>query len=232
MIKLIKLELRRNNLKNYITCTFVFCIILLIFTYFVAYVAKVENEVQFMHYDTIFRFTNAISIILFGVLSSAMYCQFVIKEYSGKKLTLLFSYPGSRKKIFLAKILLIFSFIFVGMILCTTIPIFIFTITESYMHIVSDTITFDVLLSALRTTIVSNLSVSTIGLVSMRIGFIKKSIPVTLISAFLFTSLYGNIAVGTDGSLVTVISVIFLTLIFILFLLIRLSNTIESMEVY
>lgn len=88
------------------------------FTYFVAYVAQVEQKVQFMNYENIFRFTNAISIILFGVLSATMYSRFVTEEYSGKRLTLLFSYPVSRKKTLAAKVLLVFLFVLVSMLAC------------------------------------------------------------------------------------------------------------------
>ena len=75
MIKLIKLELQRINLRPYFIGSTIFCIVLLVFTYFVAYVAQVEQEVQFMTYSNIFRFTNAISILLFGILSATMYAK-------------------------------------------------------------------------------------------------------------------------------------------------------------
>ena len=81
MIKLMKLELQRINLRPYYISSAVFGIILLAFTYFAAYTAQVQQETQFMTYENIFRLTSVISIILFGVLSATMYAKLITEEY-------------------------------------------------------------------------------------------------------------------------------------------------------
>lgn len=64
-----------------------------------------------MTYTNILLFVCVISMLIFGVLSSTMYNNLVIKEYSGKRLSLFFSYPGNRKKIFMAKELIVFLYL-------------------------------------------------------------------------------------------------------------------------
>lgn len=231
MKKLMKLELQRINLRPYIIGSIVFFMVMLAFTYFVAYVAQVEHEVQFMTYENIFRFTSAISILLFGVLSAAMYAKLIIGEYSGKRLALLFSYPVDRKKIFAAKVLIVFLFVTLSMLLCTILPICIFTGTESIFPIVSDTMTSDVLLQVLKTLLVSLVVVNAIGLLALRIGFIKKSVSVTLISAFIFTGIYGNIAIGSVKNMVVFLPIAGISLFAILTVLVTLSHKINHMEV-
>lgn len=231
MIKLIKLELQRINLRPYFISSAIFGMVLLVFTYFVAYVAQVEQEVQFMTYGNIFRFTGAISILLFSVLSVTMYAKLMIGEYSGKRLALLFSYPVGRKKIFAAKVLIVFLFVVLSMLLCTILPISIFSATEMFSPIVSDTMTSSVFVIALGNLMISLLAVSAIGLLALRIGFIKKSVSVTLISAFILAGIYGNIAIGSAGNMAVSLLTAGISLIVILAVFVTLSHKINHMEV-
>jgi len=107
MLKLISLELKRNNIRAYVIANVIICGILLAFIYFVAYVAQVETgvrEIQFRNYKNIFRLTGTISLIVFSIMSGVMYSRFIIGEYSGKRAALLFSYPVSRTKVLISKL--------------------------------------------------------------------------------------------------------------------------------
>ena len=231
MLKLIKLELQRINLRPYLISSTISGVVLLAFTYFIAYVAQVEQEVQFMTYGNIFLFTGAMSILLFGILSATMYEKLIIEEYSGKRLALLFSYPVGRKKAFSAKILIVSLFVMLSMLLCTILPIFIFAATESFAPIVSDTMTSDILKKAVGTMVVSLVAVSAIGLLAMRIGFIKKSVSATLISAFILSGVYGNIATSSAGNFVISLLIIGVSLLVILVIFVTMSHKINHMEV-
>ncbi len=231
MKKLMKLELQRIDLRPYIISSVIFGIVILALTYFVAYVAQVEHEVEFMNYQNIFRFTSAISIVLFGVLSATMYTKLVIGEYSGKRLALLFSYPVSRKKIFVAKVLIVLSFVCASMLLCTVIPITMFTATELIVPIVSDVITASLLVQAFKMVAVSLAAVSAIGLLAMQIGFIKKSITVTLVSAFLLAGIYGNIVVHLSKNTLASLLLIGVSLMGVVVALVMLTNNLAQMEV-
>lgn len=231
MTKLIKLELERINLRPYLMSSAIFCIVQLVFTYFIAYVAQVEQEVQFMNYRNIFLFTGAISALLFGILSATMYARLIIDEYSGKRLALLFSYPVGRKKIFIAKILIVLLFVMLSMFICTMLPIGIFALTETFSPIVSDIITNDILITAFLSMLVSLVAVSAIGLLSMRIGFIKKSIPTTLISAFILSGIYGNVGISSAGNSAISLIIVGVSLLVVLAILFTLSGKINQMEV-
>lgn len=231
MLKLMKLELQRINLRPYIVSSAIFAVILLIFNYFVAYVAQVEQETEFMTYTNIFRFTGAISIILFGVQSAAMYARLVISEYSGKRLALLFSYPVSRKKIFMAKVLIVFAFVLISMFLCTMLSTVIFAVTEAVSPIAADTMTSDLLLNVFKILAVSSIAVSAIGLAALRIGFIKKSVSATLISSFALSAFYGYIAVGETNNLSILMLITVVSMVVIFAVIFTLANKINNMEV-
>lgn len=231
MIKLIKLELQRINLRPYLISSAVFCIVLSAFTYFIAYVAQVEQEPQFMNYTNIFLFTNTISILLFGILSATMYARLIIEEYSGKRLALLFSYPVSRKKIFAAKVLTVFCFVLIAALLCKGISTILFIITESFQPIVSDTMSVGLWKEVLQMNAVSITAVCTTGLLALRIGFIKKSVSATLISAFILSAFYGNITAGSAHNPILTISVVVVSLAAVVLVLFTLSDNINRMEV-
>lgn len=231
MIKLMKLELQRINLRPYYISSAVFGIILLSFTYFAAYTAQVQQETQFMTYANIFRLTSVISIILFGVLSATMYAKLITEEYSGKRLALLFSYPVSRKKIFIAKVLVVFFFIFISMLLSAGISMIVFSVTESFAPIVTDTMSVHLLAEEFKMTAVSITAISAIGLLSLEFGFIKKSIPMTIISAFVLSGIYGNVSVGAFEDPVITCLVLGISLASIIVILLILLNRINHMEV-
>lgn len=231
MIKLIKMETKRTNIMVYIIVSLIFGITILGFIYFVAYVAQMENEVQFQNYENIFRFTSSISTILFSILSATMYSRLVIGEYISKRLTLLFSYPVSRIKVFIAKIILIVSFMLVSMLLCTAIPIFVFTISESYNPIVSDTITREILIMVFKMAMVSIISVNTIGLLSMAIGFIIKSVPAALVTSFALSGIFGNLVITSAYNTAIQLLISGVSIIIIVGILITFSIKINQMEV-
>ena len=65
----------------------------------------------------------------------------------------------------------------------------------------------------------------------MRIGFIKKSISATLISAFILLGIYGNISISNVGTPAISLIIIGISLIVMLIVLVTLSRKINHMEV-
>lgn len=235
MMKLIKLELKRNNIRTYLLASAVLCIVLLGLIYFIAYAAQLEDssarEIVFRNYTNIFRLTGTISLVVFRTMSSIMYSRMIIGEYKGKRAALLFSYPISRSKILLAKLLLVFMFTSVSMLICTAIPYIVFCITESISPIViQDIMTMGLLVDTLKTSGVSVLALGGIGIVSLRIGFIKKSVPATIITALLLSTIYGNAAINAKGILTSVL-ISCIGLIVAVNVMAELSYRVNQMEV-
>lgn len=143
---------------------------------------------------------------------------------------MLFSYPVNRKKIFLGKVWIILLFAFLSTLLAVGIPITIFLVTESIKPIVSDIITINLLVDTFGMIAFSALSVSAIGVFAMGIGFIRKSITVTLISALLLAGVYGNISIRTGGNLLSLLYIIGASFIGVTAVIIMLSSKINHME--
>ena len=64
-----------------------------------------------------------------------------------------------------------------------------------------DVISKELVVNTLQILGVGILVVGGIGIVSMRVGFINKSIPATLITALILSAIYGNTAINTTGTL-------------------------------
>ncbi|NMM51085.1 ABC transporter permease [Paenibacillus aquistagni] len=230
MLKLMRLELQRNKLTTYFTASAIACVCLIGFIYFVAYVAQVENEIDFQNYSNIFLFTSVVSMIVYAIMAAVMYSRFVIDEYRGKMMLLLFSYPISRKKMLLAKMLLIMSFTTLAMIVSNIPPLIIFSISETISPIVSDTLSTGLILNVVKTIFILGVSLNTICLVALRIGFAKKSVPATIVLSFVLCALYGNAIIASFGNDAVILALCLLMLIIGGAIVLELLNKVHRME--
>lgn len=234
MLKLIKLELKRNNIYPYVTASIVITIVMLGLIYLFAYAPKIDpNDADmklFAGYNNIVSLFCLLNMATFCVLSSVMFSRFIIDEYSGKRTILLFSYPISRSRILFSKLYIVILFTIFAMIVCNTIVFTIFGITESFIPIVGEVFSASIIVKIIKTTIIMALSSASIGIVALGIGFIKRSVPATIVSAFILSSLMCNIAVNTISN--DIVMVVFMTVMIlagsaVLIILVRQINLME-----
>lgn len=210
MNNLIKLELKRNKLKPYYIALTIITIVMTGFIYMIATIAKVENDLQFQSYENLLKMHTGITFIIFSVFSVVLFSKFVIEDYSRQRALLLFSYPVSRTKIFFAKILLIVIFITVGFLLSTLIPNSLFFLTEKIKPILNGNITIQMMQSQIINIISYVLAIIAIGFISLRIGFINKSVSTTIVTAIILSVILGNVLIGLGPNVYTFIGVLVL----------------------
>ncbi len=206
MVKLIKLELRRNNIRTYVIASIIIAVVMLGFLYLFAYAPKLEPNDKdlevFLGYNNLIPMFGVLNMAVFCVLSAIMYSKFIIEEYSGKRPILLFSYPVSRKTILIAKLSVVFIFTVLSVIISNLIIYMIYGITERFLHLANGAFTASIMLQAIRVTILMAFIAACIGMIAVGIGFIKKSVPTTIVSAVLIASLMCNIVVNTSSNIV------------------------------
>ena len=222
MKTLIRLELRRTNFRTYVISALIIAVIMLGFLYLFAYAPMLEtNDADmkiFSGYENLIPLYGVLNMTVFCVLAAVIYSKLIIEEYSGKRPILLFSYPINRKKIMLSKLCIVFVFI-------------IFGVSEKFLHLVSGDFTYSIMFQAIETTLIMSLSAASIGIIAVGIGFIKKSVPTTIVSAVLIASLMCNIVANTTSSKIAMyIFVAVMILIGIMFSAI-LMKKVEVMEV-
>ena len=204
MKTLIELELKKNEIRTYLITTLVITIIMLGFLYLFAYAPMLEPNDQdmaiFAGYKNLIPLFGVLNMAVFSVLSAVMYSKYIIEDYAGKRIILLFSYPVSRKRIMLSKLSVVYMFTVISMVISNIVIFFIFGISESFIDLVNEKFTFSIMLQAAETILIMSLVAACIGIIAVGIGFIKKSVPTTIVSAVLIASLLCNIVVNATSS--------------------------------
>lgn len=89
MLNLIKLEIKRNRLKGYITAGLLITFAVLGLVYLFAAIPHLDasdTDVQiFITYNGIATLSLVVATACFSILSSAMYNRFIVEEYASKK---------------------------------------------------------------------------------------------------------------------------------------------------
>ena len=194
MMKLIKLELRKNNLKPYLLGVLgIFLAIVAMGLLFCAIPILEPNDPDsqiFSDPNMIMTMVSIISMSAFAILASIMHSKFIVEEYTGQKNVLLFTYPQKRSSILFAKFILIFAFVFSMMMVINMIALIVIGLVANALGFISEPFTNITLM--LRYSLIFSLVANFIGLISLRIGFYKKSIIVPIVVATILTSPFGN----------------------------------------
>ncbi len=203
MLKLMKLELAKNKLSTYLWACLGIFIFGFGFCFLTAYIPQLEqldgampSSVDITMFGNWGNFISLISILFvaaFSVLSAVMHTKFTVEEYTGKRAVLLFSYPQSRSKILFAKCSLVFLFTVIGVMVCNLLAIGMFAAISNTFGIMPKLFTASSMPELLTTTGISALLAASVGLVSVRVGFWRKSMVATVVTSFLLIAPFGNI---------------------------------------
>ncbi|MBU5675245.1 ABC transporter permease [Alkaliphilus sp. MSJ-5] len=242
MLKLIRLELRRNKLTGYKVasgCIFLGILALCFLFAFMPAIVESQGDIlsakelaMFSGWNNLIAMMSTISMTSFAVLSTVMHARFIVTEYTGKRAILLFSYPIKRSRILWAKCSLVFWFTTGMMFLCNLAAITLFGICSNLFQILSEPFTITTFTYLLTTTLILSLLSGAIGLIALRIGFWKKSVPITIVSAVILASPCSQLfSFFLDSSITVMLAtmLLLLTIGFVIFL--GLTRMVNRMEV-
>jgi hypothetical protein len=77
----------------------------------------------------------------------------------------------------------------------------IFSISESISPLVDGMLSANTMIRAIKVTVIMATTAAEIGIVATGIGFIKKSVPTTIVSAVLLSSLFCNIMFNSTSDI-------------------------------
>ena len=200
MLKLIRLELTKNKLTTYlmaVLCIFVTCLGFSFLFGFIPLIESVDGVIpkdmeKFQRWGGFISLVSILYAMSFGILSAVMHTKFTVEEYTGKSAVLLFSYPQSRSKILFAKCSLVFCFTAVSMFVCNVISVLIFSFFSNIFTILSEQFNSSFFLTLLSISGVCSLLAASIGLIAMRVGFWKKSLIATVVTAVILIVPFSN----------------------------------------
>lgn len=199
MLKLIKLEWKKNNIGKYIAKTVVMILIIGLFCFALAYMG-IANDPDLgvpdavpgneMISSSIELFTS----MAFLILTSVMLSSFIVSAYKNKTMNLMFSYPIKRQKILVSQMLAVWIFNFAALTVAK-ILIYGFIMAGSLFMESSFPIDFDMTSFHfyIQLTVKSAVTV-TMGFIALFVGLAMNSSKAAIVSSFLLVLLtQGNI---------------------------------------
>lgn len=119
MLKLIRLEFKKNKTVKYlIKVGLIIAISLLFFFAFTFWGIALDSDTGKVEADMVGRLTMLVSTcmdLVFMIFAASMYSSFIIEPYQNKSINLMFTYPVSRKKLMFAKIAAVWVFSLVSL---------------------------------------------------------------------------------------------------------------------
>lgn len=213
MMKLISLELKRNNFKIYKTAAagiFAFSFIMALAFPFLAklekYGANSDDMWIFCTWNGLLMIVSALVMACFSVLAAVMAARIVVTEYKGKNVILLFSYPVRRRKVLQAKCRLIWGFTAVSGLVSEMLIFLVMGTFSNIFHIIPEKFGFSNLGGILLMGAVLSILAASVGQVSMGIGFWKKSPIAAIVAAVILISPMTNLLMLAAGNGLAVMS--------------------------
>lgn len=200
--RLIRLELKRVTLKSHFLGLLIANIIILFLSLFISALLG-SGEFQLtaagfpvMQLTTITIASMFVRMTLI-IWEAVLIAVFILEEYRNKTMLLLFTYPVSRIRLILSKVLLVCGIIFVFYI-CSGIfqHICIFLFSKAFHFVTYD---FENLFIQLIVAVATTLT----GLIPLCIGMIKKSTIATIVSSLVIVSVVSN-SQGSSAGLLSV----------------------------
>ena len=190
MLKLIRLEWKKNNIGKYIRNAVILAIILCTFLFALAYLgiandpdtgvpdAAPGNE---MISYSIELFTGMSFLVFTGV----MLASFIVTAYKNKTMNLMFSYPIRRQKILVSQMLAVWIFNFIALIL-TKLLIYGCVLIGSLFMKSAFLLDFNMASASFYVQLIlKSIVIVSMSFIALFIGLAMKSSKATIISSFL-----------------------------------------------
>ncbi|NBJ92776.1 ABC transporter permease [Parablautia muri] len=197
MLKLIRLEWKKNNIMKYMWKALAMVIILLLLLLTIA--GELEAaETRFDYGNSMLKsgvelFTN----MSFIILTCVMLASFIVGTYKNKTINLMFSYPINRKKIVLSQMLSVWIFNFIALTLSKVLIYCVLVAVKKYTFISAEGIRLGDSMFYVEVLVDSAVMIS-ISFTALMVGLMMKSSKATIIAGMIIVCLtQGNIGVYT-----------------------------------
>ncbi|WP_276357908.1 ABC transporter permease [Cohnella caldifontis] len=194
MKHLVKLELKKHSLRG---ALYTFVIASLAIFGFVLMVGNTDGEEAFTGYANAFSVIEFLTNATYVVFASVLLSRFVVEEYRSNTITILFTYPINRKKLMLAKLLIVCAVTFVLIVLTNVLVSAGFYWYNEQWPIFTDELTNELVASQALRLVVHAAANTGLALIPLYFGMRKKSVPATIVSSIIIAVLLNA---GNNGS--------------------------------
>lgn len=205
MMQLMKLEFRKISIGKYIIAS------IIIAASTVGLIAMIhlfpdEGEIGLTKMSEVFEITGLLVRVSFVIISGILLSQVIIKEYEKNTIKILFTYPISRKKIMLSKLVVV---MITTLLLCAFTEILCvvgISVISNYISMIPERIMVQDVVGYLAVDgVVDVVTTVGIGLLPLYFGMLKKSVVVTIVASVIVgLFLNGNIGDFNTHSIIII----------------------------
>lgn len=196
MIKLMKLEMKKIKMSGYMKGAFFSAIGILVMLFVFMFIDKIEGLKVVTDYHEAFLVIDVMVRVTFVIFASVLISRLIINEYKDNTISILFTYPINRKKLLMAKLLIVLVFTFFAIIISNIFVDSILIIINSVYNIIPDNVTMNVINKNFVMIITNALSSSGMSLIPLYFGLRKKSVSATIISSILIATAINSNNIG------------------------------------
>lgn len=197
MMKLIRLEWKKNNVLKYIRNAVITTVVLAIMIVPMAGELEASGTVQLYGNSMLCTTTELFVHMAYIIFTGVMLAAFLVGAYEKKTMNLMFSYPIKRKKILLSKMAAVWIFNLIAMIVSKVLIYLVLIWTRSFTGISASEIQFG-RLSFWLEILLGSAAIVSISYISLLIGLKMRSSKATIVSSVVIVCLtQGNIGSAT-----------------------------------
>jgi ABC-type transport system involved in multi-copper enzyme maturation permease subunit len=179
LYKLIKLELKKMKFGGWLRNIFIANVLIALWV-----ITSIPNE-KINTYVLAFAGVGSYVRITFIIFSAVFMARMVIDEYRNKTISVLFTYPISRQKLLIAKLISVSLITFWLILLSNFFATAFFLFFDHYQHYIPEPLTSTILVDEAFRILIWAVAFTGLSLVPFFVGMLRKSIPATIVSSFI-----------------------------------------------
>lgn len=208
MFKLMKLEMKKFKIGGYIKASLIANLVIIGIMIAGIIISKIEGEAILNNYSVAFQMVDSQVKATFIIFASVLLAKLIIEEYKNGTITLLFMYPINRKKLIVAKLIIVIIFTFIAIFLSNIFIDSILIAINSFANLIPNELTKETLSNTIILINTSAVTSAFMSLIPLYFGMKKKSVPTTIISSILIVAVMCSNANGFSLSSIIIIPII------------------------
>ena len=189
MLKLVRLEWKKNNIGKYLGGVIIMAALLGLFVFALAFLGIANDSDGTLDAapgtDVISAPIELFTSMAFLIYTSVMLASFIVSAYKNKTMNLMFSYPIKRQKILASQMIAVWTFNFVALIL-TKLAIYMCVFFGAKFMQSSFTVDFSIgSLSFYIQLILKSVVIVSMSFIALFVGMAIKSSKATIVTSFL-----------------------------------------------
>ncbi|MGF7046460.1 ABC-type transport system involved in multi-copper enzyme maturation permease subunit [Paenibacillus sp. DS2015] len=182
MLNLMKLELKKNKLGWYYRGAAIATVVAILLMVSLEYL---DGKSAFPDYGEAFSVAGVLVRATFVIMASVLIAKMIIDEYNSKTISLLFTYPISRKKIMFSKVLIVSGLTFITIIISNVVVVLGYLAFNSFLHFKASMVPTNVLIEQGISIVLQAIAAAGFSLICLYFGMRKKSVPITIVSSII-----------------------------------------------